>query len=103
MANVGAEQSRLAPELVAYLEDEWERIPAIIDTWPRLGSQERAAIALDWPANEVTLDRLQRIVDSGTAGQDVVVRFRALAERIAAFRPAIEALFAEDGTVRASA
>lgn len=103
MANVDRQQSRLALDLIAYLEEEWDRAPGIIDSWPRLSSEERAAIALDWRGNEVTPGHLQSLLDSGKAGQEAPARFRALSERITTLRPALAALFAEDGAVRASA
>lgn len=102
MAGVDDKRLSMALGLIEYLEAEWAKVPGIVEAWPRLSDRERAAFVLEWPSNDVTLRTVERLAAEHDLGETTLERLRALWDLIATLRPALSALLAEDGTVRAT-
>jgi hypothetical protein len=85
-----------ADDFLSYLAEEWAAIPSVAANWESLSPEDRYDLWLEWPIREERLDELERLRCEGRLTPSQGKRLSELRLVIAAHRPVLEELFAQE-------
>ena len=74
--------------------DQWRELPEVVATIDEWDPLDQLTFVVDWPVEEMRLERLEHYAAAGEMTPDQAARFDKLKGLVAKDRPIIERLFA---------